>query len=334
MPRRIPPLNPLFTFEAAVRHGSLTRAAAELYVTQGAVSRQVKALEDHLGFPLFERQGSALRVTPASQAYAEELARAFEIISDATEKLVAHRSGTVLTLQAFNTFLARWLVPRLPAFHKAFPHIELRLVVAARPDALSRDTADIAIFHGRGDWPNYHSDLLFHDALTPVCSPRLLRGRHALRTPAELRHHTLLHLKHRATDWKSWLRTAELPNLAARQELHFEDLGIVYQCAAEGMGVAMGQLAYLEAELRSGALVAPFPIVLHRPHAGYYLVRQKYAVEPEKVTTFRTWLLDLLESERRRGKRRAASAAAGARPKQGARRARPAAGAGKRVEPT
>lgn len=288
----VPPLNPLHAFEAAARHLSFTKAAAEMNVTQGAVSRQVKALEDHLGFELFNRTPAGIVLTPGGYAYAASLTDAFERIARATDELVTTRSHTVLTIRGYTTFLVRWLIPLLPDFHVKHPNIEVRLVSASDPVDFDRDNADLGIRYGSGRWKLLESELLFTDELFPVCSPKL-RATAGLRAPNDLARCTILQLNLRRADWPDWLAEAGCPALRAASDLFLEDLGVVYQCAVAGLGVAMGQAAYVAEDLASGRLVAPFDVTLRRTR-GYYLVCPKDRANVTKIDTFRRWLRDIL----------------------------------------
>lgn len=289
--RRIPPLNPLRAFEAAASHESFTKAGFELHVTQGAVSRQVKALEAYLGFDLFERTATGVELNQSGKIYAAALTQAFDAIAQATDELVAARSHTVLTIRGYTTFLMRWLIPRLPDFQIKHPNIEVRLIAAGDPVDFKRDNVDLGILYGNGRWKGLASDRLFCDELLPVCSPRLLRadGASPLCDPADLAHQTLLHLNRRRRDWPDWLADSGHGGLLSSHNYFFEDLGVVYQCAIAGMGVAMGQHAYVEDEIAAGRLIAPFGHILRR-NEGYYLVCSQDRIEATKIAVFRDWL--------------------------------------------
>ncbi len=284
----VPPLNPLHAFEVAARHLSFTKAAAELHVTQGAVSRQIKALEDHLGFELFTRTPAGIVLTPGGHAYAAALTDAFARIARATDELVTARSHTVLTIRSYTTFLVRWLIPLLPSFHVAHPNIEVRLVSASDTVDFQRDNVDLAIRYGSGRWRTLESDLLLTDELFPVCSPALAAAAD-LRTPADLARCTFLHLNLRRMDWPDWLAEAGHAGVEPTNHLFFEDLGVVYQCATAGLGVAIGQGAYVADDLAAGRLVAPLDVVLRRT-TGYYLVCPKERAGVTKIAAFRQWL--------------------------------------------
>jgi LysR family glycine cleavage system transcriptional activator len=294
MKRRLPPLNPLRAFEVAARHMSFTKAADEMNVTQGAVSRQVKALEDYLGFALFERTPKGLELSRNGRAYVGTLTESFERIARATDELITTRTHTILTIRGYTTFLVRWLIPLLPEFQVRHPNIEVRLVSASDPVDFERDNVDIGIRYGYGRWSGLKSDLLFLDALVPVCSPALMQAVR-LRTPEDLARSTLLHLNRRRDDWPDWLAGVGHNGLRAANNLFLEDLGVVHQCAMAGMGVAVAQQAYIHGDLAGGKLVAPFDFVLHRPK-GYFLVCPKDRADTTKILTFRNWLLERINA--------------------------------------
>lgn len=288
MKRRIPPLNPLRAFEAAARHMSFTKAAEEMNVTQGAISRQVKVLEEYLGFALFDRTSKGLELSRNGRGYAATLSQAFEQIALATDEVITARSHSVLTIRGYTTFLVRWLVPLLPEFKIKHPNIEIRLVSASDPVDFERENVDLGIRYGYGHWRNMESELLFFDSLIPVCSPALVEQTR-LESPRDLSRCTLLHLNLRRRDWPDWLAAAGDEHLNVENNLFLEDLGVVYQCAVAGMGVAIGQQAYVEDDLAARRLVAPFDFVLRRSK-GYYLVFPKDRGHVTKIRVFQEWL--------------------------------------------
>ena len=291
---RLPPLAALRVFEAVSRHMSFTAAARELHVTQGAVSHQIRALESWLGFELFQREGRALTLRRGVRPYADAIAAAFQQIAVQTDALRQARSHEILTVRGYTTFLVRWLIPRLPAFQAAHPEVEIRLEASADAVDFRRDQADVAILYGNGAWPELKADLLFRDELVPVCSPQLAGKRRAKLTPAKLLELPLLHLNARRRDWPDWIDMVGLAREPDRRDMHFEDLSIVYQCAIDGLGVAMGQRKYLADEIAHGRLVVPVDRPLTR-NAGYYLVCPKESAADPKIERFRSWLLGTLE---------------------------------------
>jgi len=291
--QRLPPLNALRSFEAAARRGSFTAAAEELGVTQGAVSRSIRTLEDHLGFTLFERHAGGLAPTPAARRYAAALGTAFARMRDATEELVSTRARSVLTVRAYTSFMLWWLIPRLPGFRERHPEIAVRLLSASDQVDLSRQTVDVRIRYGNGQWRGMRSFMLFRDTLSPVCSPGLLDPARAPYPPAVLAEHVLLHSSHRRDDWTDWLAAAGLPDLAPRSALTFDELSIAYESAATGLGLAIGQEAYLGPMIEAGRLYRPFETVLHRER-GYHLVYPAERDGAAAIAKFRDWMLSVI----------------------------------------
>src|SRR5687768_7232368 len=200
MRRRLPSLNALKAFEAAARHESFTKAAHELSVTQGAVSQQVKGLEAELGVRLFRRERQRLVITEAGQSYLEVVRDAFDRLVMGTERLLQRQKSGTLTITTSPNFAAKWLVHRLRRFSEAHPAIDLRISASMQHVDFTHDDIDMALRHGDGHWPGLHVTRLCTEQLFPVCSPRLLTGAAALRSPADIRHHTLLHTNGTA-DW-------------------------------------------------------------------------------------------------------------------------------------
>jgi len=290
-PRRPPPLNPLRVFEAAARHLSFTRAAQELRVTQGAVSRAVAALEQHFGFPLFERTGSGLVPCEGTAAFARQVGAALDRMAEASAALSAQRSGgRVLVLQAYSGFASRWLLPRLPEFHARHPQVDLRLVSAHDRAGPGAGQSDARIRYGKAPWRGEVAELLFRDELCPVCSPAVLDPDGAPYPVATLRDLPLIALRWFPRDWPEWLACAGAPEIAGKATLIFEELSVAYQAAEAGHGIALGQRQHLLRDLEAGTLFEPFPAVLRR-ESGYYLTyRHELAADPA-FDIFRNWIL-------------------------------------------
>ncbi len=289
--RQIPPLNPLHAFECAARHGSFTKAAEELSVTQPAVSRQVALLEDYLGVRLFHREARGLTLTTEGKWYAAQIAPAFRCIAEATDELVSARAVAPLKLQVYATFMAKWLMRRLPQLQTHHPDLRLRTRTAVAPVDFARDNVDAAIQLGTGDWQGMESVFLFADEILPVCSPALLAGGPPVRTPADLLRYPLLHSHYRRRDWPDWLEAAGVAMAETHEALMFPSSLLTYQAALDGLGVAMGQPAMLETELRSGSLVCPFDRPLRRD-LGYYFVVPPNHQDRARIAKVRNWLLE------------------------------------------
>src|ERR1700682_6247382 len=205
MRQRLPPLNALKAFEAAARHESFTRAAEELFVTQGAVSHQVKALEGELGVKLFNRERQRLIITEAGRDYLTVIRDAFDRISVGTERLLQRQNAGVLTVSTSPDFAAKWLVQRLGHFVEAHTEIDLRVSASLHHVDFAREEVDLAVRHGDGNWPGLDTVKLSSEQLFAVCSPKLWAGKRRLGKPADILKFPLIHLDSR-TDWAKWLQ--------------------------------------------------------------------------------------------------------------------------------
>jgi LysR family glycine cleavage system transcriptional activator len=293
--RDLPPLNALRAFEAAARLHSFTRAAEELFVTQAAVSHQIKALEAHLAVRLFERLPRQLVLTDEGRAYARALTRSFTSLATATDKLRARLAKqaavparTRLTVSVIPSFAARWLVPRLGRFRALHPGIDVGIQPDNAPADFARGQADVGIRFGLGRYPRLRTLRLMDDESFPVCHPKLLRGRRALRTPRDLRHHVLLH-DDDPVDWTAWLRAAGVSTIDAHHGPVFTDASMVIEAALEGQGVALTRRVLASGELQRGRLVQPFALALPSPRSYFFVTLPARASEPA-ILAFRRWL--------------------------------------------
>jgi LysR family transcriptional regulator, glycine cleavage system transcriptional activator len=287
--RRLPSLNALRAFEAAARHLSFTRAAEELAVTQGAVSHQVKALEQQLGLALFHRRNQRLTLTGAGQAYLPVVRDAFDRLAAGTEQLVVAEQSKRLTISVSPNFAANWLVPRLGHFVEQHPDLDLRINATLHHVDFAREDVDMAVRHGEGDWPELHVTRLCREELFPASSPKLLEGAHPLHVPADLRHHTLLHLDDRQ-DWNKWLDAAGVEGVDLSRGVVFNQASMAIRAAVDGQGVTLARTALVALLLLEGRLVRPFPLAVPARYA-YYIVCPKATAERPKITLMRDWLL-------------------------------------------
>ncbi|MFS8047581.1 transcriptional regulator GcvA [Rhizobium sp. BR 314] len=286
--RRLPPLGALRAFEAGARHMSFTGAAAELCVTQAAISHQVRQLEEWLGVRLFERRGHTLQLTTKGAAYLPELTDALDRMSAATMRLREHEDGP-LRITVLPSFASCWLVPRLGRFRSRYPEIDLRLTSSADLWNFMDDSFDIGIRSGLGRWHGLRSELIARETLSPVCSPAMVTGSPPLREPSDLRHARLLHDTPK-DGWSRWLEHAGVTGVDAGAGLTFNDAGLMLQAAVNGEGVALGRLVLAADWLAKGRLVRPFEIALPNDYS-YWLVYPRLALERPDVVAFRTWLL-------------------------------------------
>jgi LysR family transcriptional regulator, glycine cleavage system transcriptional activator len=291
MSRRLPPLNALRAFEAAARHLSFTRAASELNVTQAAISHQVKALEHHLGVPLFRRLNRALLLTEQGQTLFPAVRDALDNLAEAAARLRARETGGTLTVSTLPSFAVKWLVPRMSHFQDRHPDIDLRISAKEYLVDFARDGIDVAIRFGRGKWPGVRVEWMADEALTPVCSPALLSE---LRSPGDLAHTTLLHedmlpLPSFPT-WETWLAAAGVDGVDASRGPRFSHTHLMLQAAMDCRGVALGQMLIVGDDLAAGRLMAPFSFRLPTG-CGYYIVCLPAAADRPKVKAFREWVM-------------------------------------------
>ncbi len=287
--RRLPPLNALRSFEAGARSLSFTEAARELNVTQAAVSHQVKSLEEQLGFKLFHRLTRKLLLTEEGQKLLPVLSESFDRIAATIRDLQRGADDMNLSVSLTPAFSSKWLVKRLERFWKLHPEIDLRLHHSLQLVDFIVDEIDVAVRAGGGSWPGVTSEFLVDIDMAPVCSPALLKGPNPLRTPADLKHHNLLHEENYEA-WVSWLTLAGVEDVDPHRGTTIDDASVMIEAVAGGRGVALGRIALIGDDLASGRLVRPFELSLES-NIGYYLVMPPDAIRKPKVQAFRAFLL-------------------------------------------
>lgn len=290
---RLPPLNALRAFEAAARHGSFVGAAEELHVSQGAISRHVKLLEEHLKVTLFRRLPRGLELTPAAHKLLPKISASLEMIAEATRDLAA--ATHELKIIAATTLANRWLIPRLADFKALHPELQISVgIFRSRYEEFYRGNYDVGIVCSETDRrrpPDLEAVLIRHERLTPVCAPALLQGSIPLRVPLDLKHHTLLHPDSDTYDWRKWLEQAGLSHaIDCRQGQTYETMELAARAAVGGLGVAIADLHLIREELASGALVAPFDVIVS-DDTGYFLVCQRGRLTEPNIAVLRDWLI-------------------------------------------
>ncbi len=300
MANRLPPLNALRAFEASARQLSFTRAAEELFVTQAAVSHQIKALEDNLGIKLFMRKNRSLLLTEEGQSYYLDIKDIFNSLHEATERLLARGAKGAITVSAQPSFAIQWLVPRLTTFNALHPDIDVRIKAVDQPENSLTEDVDVAIYYGRGSWPTIHADKLNTEYLIPVCSPLLLQenaanGKPPLLSLDDLQHHTLLHDTSRK-DWKRWFKQVGVKGVNVNHGPIFSHSAMVVQAALYGQGIALAYSVLAQPDIDSGRLICPFNDVLISKNA-YFVVCREAQKEIGKIEAFRMWLLDMVATE-------------------------------------
>jgi LysR family glycine cleavage system transcriptional activator len=293
----LPNLNALRAFEAAGRHLSFTKAAAELNVTQAAISQRVRLLEDQLGVKLFRRMNRQLALTEAAARYHGEIRGLFQGLASATERLKGRDPARLLTVSVEPSFAAQFLVPRLGRFLARHPELEVRInVTPARVD-FARDGVDLAVRHGRSPWEGLAETRLMVEEWAPVCSPALLEGPKPLERPEDLRHHVLL--RGPTVDWQMWLAAAGVTGIDTTAGPLYDEAWMAIKASIEGNGVALARRSLVADELAAGRLVRPFPLGLPAEYAYYILCPPESAALP-KIALFRDWLIAEAESAGRR----------------------------------
>ncbi len=306
--RNLPSLDLLRGFEAAARNLSFTRAAEELFITQSAVSRQVKTIEDHLGAALFVRRHRALMLTEAGHELYRATAQALRQLSDAAARIRQRGAGRTLTVTTTIGFASLWLIPRLADFRSQRPDIDIRIAADTRMLDLEREGIEIAIRYCTPKAAPEGAIKLFGEVVLPVCSPKLVTRGAPLATPADLRHHVLLHYNQPEwpspwLSWTVWLETMQLSSLKPAGSLRFGQYDQVIHAAIDGQGVALGTSPLVGQLIKQGKLIAPLAKKFDSPRA-YYLVTSPGAAERPEVKEFAGWMIRQAKQEARyRGNR-------------------------------
>ncbi len=287
---RLPSLSGLRAFEAAARHLSFKAAAAELSVTPTAISHRIRRLEEELGCALFHRRTRAVALSTAGELLLPDVRDAFQGLERAAAKLRDADGRGVLTVSTVASFAVKWLVPRLGDFQDRNPGIDVRISTNMALSKFRDDGVDLAIRYGRGAWPGVRTDLLFREESFPVAAPALLSGRAPLNGPADLSRHSLLHVSLYPDDWRRWLTMAGYADLEAAGNQTFDDTMVVLQAAINGLGVALGRHAYVNADIAAGRLVKLFDMALPQETA-FYVVSPSATQDQPKVAAFRDWIL-------------------------------------------
>jgi LysR family glycine cleavage system transcriptional activator len=297
MLRHLPPLNALKAFEAAARSESFTRAAEELFVTQAAVSQQIKALEASLGIKLFIRERQRLVISEAGREYLAVVRDALDRIAVGTERLVQRQTSGVLTVSTSPDFAAKWLVHRLGRFAEVHPDIDLRVSAAMHQVDFAREDVDLAVRHGDGNWAGLDVMRLCSEQLFPVCSPKLVSGRNRITRAADLLKFPLLRLDDWMT-WSRWFDAAGVADPVAHGPV-LNSASMLIDAAVDGQGVALARTALAAWDLINGRLIRPIDVSI-RMSKTYWIVCPKATSALPKITIFREWLLAEAADDMRR----------------------------------
>ena len=289
----LPPLNAIRAFEAAARRGSFVEAAKDLHVTHWAIGKQIRHLEDWLGVPLFERRARGVALTDHGADLLTDVGAALARLTSATGRLRAPRSerrvSGVVRVNVLSSFALRWLLPRLSRFQQAYPSIEVKISTTSRKLRYVGTAFDIGIRAGVEHGAGIQCETLMPDRRLPVCSPAILRDR-PVETARDLRRHVLLHSTTTRSAWPQWLSAAGVPGLAPVRQLELDHVYLQLQAAVDGLGVALGSLPLVEADLAAGRLVCPIAAPEWRAD-DYQLVIREDRLRDPAIKAFRSWIL-------------------------------------------
>lgn len=289
MPLDLPPTSSLRAFALAARWLSFKRAADELGLSPSALSRQIQALEEHLGVALFRRLNPGLELTDDGRRYLATVETALDLLSTAQREIDARPRE--LRVSALQSFSESWLVPHLPEFERRHPDIELRIEATLRYADFARDPVDVAIRFGRGPWEGLHAEPIVDLDYFPVCSPALATGEPPLGAPDDLAGHTLIHIAQTPDAWAVWLRAAGVADLEPRRTVTYDHVGIALSAAASGQGVALSTDLLCESWLRDGRLCRPLP-QRARSAETYHLVCRPEGLDDPRIAALRDFLVD------------------------------------------
>ncbi len=299
-PYSFPPLNGLRAFEAAARHMSFQNAAEELHVTPGAISQQIKKLEDILQAPLFHRDSRAVTLTEAGRLLQPGLSSGFESLDDAVQQLKQAAEHQHITISVTPSFAAKWLVPRLEKWTTRYPDVDIRISASLGLANFGPDGVDLGVRFGSGNYDGLASSLLLKESFVVVCSPIFIDGSKSIAAPEDLRNHTLIHVAASGTtpgtDWQEWLKTAGIEDIDASRGLVFDDTAVAILAAIGGQGVLLSRRALVEDDIAAGRLALPFDLDLPLEFAWHIVAPEDKLKRPE-VSAFSDWLLSEAQIE-------------------------------------
>lgn len=292
--RRLPPLQSLVFFEAAVRHLNFTAAAQELGTSQPAVSHRISLLEEDLGVPLFKREHRGVSLTADGAHLFEAVHESLGGIGDIVAKIRSRRTRQVLRVATDFGFATYWLMPRLAALRELVPNLDVRIVTSQNEFDIRGEPVDVAIAFGAGEWPGCHAKPLLPEIVIPICSPAFRREHGLTGNVTDLRRLPLLHLESaepaRWFTWDNWFAHHKLAATDESDYLTLNNYPLVIQAAIAGQGVALGWLPLVDELLRNGQLVAAVEQPI-RTKRAYFLVEPNVQRPPESLSRFREWII-------------------------------------------
>lgn len=291
----LPPLDYLLAFEAVAQSESFAGASRALNVSETAIARKVRLLEQHYEVEFFIRKHRSIRLNQQGRALLDRLTPVLGELREISREMHAERQSSTVTLAATNSVAALWLMPRLPLFNQANSHITIRLLASDVDDECLAEDVDLAILRGDGHWPGFRAQLLFGETVFPVCSPRFLEMNGPVQDIEDLLHQALIGVSSPHTEWmnwQTWLTRSEVSAPIAHQPVQFNTYPLAIQAATEGLGIALGWGHLVDHLLESGDLIRPFGARHVRTQDGYYLLEREGLEEFAHRACVRDWLLD------------------------------------------
>lgn len=295
MYKRLPPLNSLKAFECAARHLSFTKAADELFVTQAAISHQIKLLEDFLGIELFKRKNRALELTELGRTYFADISKILHKLSESTDKLLMQKNEKHLTISVPQTFGMQWLVPHLSEFSRQYSDVEVRLQGVDQDEGSLDKEIDIAIYYGRGHWDNLQVEKLAEENLLILASPKLLE-QIPIHSAEDLKKHVLIHI-HTRDNWQNMANYLQLEGMNIQHGPLFSHTFMALQAAIHGQGIVLANKLLAQQEIDNGHLQIVFPINLKDPKS-FYVVNHFDKSNNEQIIAFRTWIIQSIKQSK------------------------------------
>ncbi len=293
-------LSSLSTFVIAAKHLSFTKAAKELFLTQGAVSIQIKQMEEELGFKVFRREARNISLTEEGEDLLQSVKPALKQIQTTIESIHSKNQDSSLTISTLPSFAAKWLIPRLPQFQELYPDIALRVHTSDSLIDFTNDKIDCAIRFGLGNYPELFVTHLIDEIYFPVCGPGLIKKEHPLEDPEDIQYYQILHddyakEKHNVT-WKRWAEIMNVPHLDLNRGLQYGQSDFVIQAAIAGQGIAMARISLVGDDLQAGHLIPLFNRVITTKYAFHFVCPEEYKAI-EKVAVFRDWINKTMKKE-------------------------------------
>lgn len=295
----LPPLNSLVAFESTARHLSFTKAGVELFVTQGAISRQIRHLEEYLGRSLFIRSKRGLSLTDVGEDYFFSVQQSLQMLASATGEVLQCQDNKQITVVTSNAMASLWLLPRLASFQEKYPDIDVRIFASDTLKGLRASEFDVALFYCRKPPAEMNATPLFSERVFPVCSPQFL-AKQALRQPEDIFSSTLLWLDSSKDwlGWNEWFQQLDMKPASPKGRLNLNNYPMLIQAALNGQGVALGWEQLISNYLDSGLLVRPVSNELNTEACFYMLEPEMTFRRNAGVDEFRVWILELVAAER------------------------------------